>query len=85
MVRPRLNFESEEARREYQRQYQREYHREYHREYRRHQQQQQQQTENEREQQRITLNQRNGQIYGRRRSEMSVAQLETNEREHTNV
>ena len=51
MVRPRLNFESEKARREYQRQYQREYHREYHR----HRQQQHQQIENEREQQRITL------------------------------
>ena len=75
MVRPRLNFESEEARREYQRQYQREYRR----------RQQQQQTENEREQQRITLNQRNEKSYGRRRSEVSVAQLENDEREHINV
>ena len=77
MVRPRLNFELEEARREYQRQYQREYHTHQ-------QQQQQQQTKPEREQQRITENQGHRQRYARS-VEITVEQLETKNRDQGNV
>ena len=79
MVRPRLNFETEEERREYQRQYQREYRREYRR------RQQQQQTELEREQQRLTENQGCRRRYAKRSAEITVQQLEIENRDLQNA